>query len=251
MKGKLVSHTVRNMLIAAALFVFGLVLITSYLHGQSSQLERGNDFIRVLVAQKDIPAGTSAAAIESGGYVESTKVLRRDAAPHAIHDITDVKKLALSQNVYAGEQLSAYKFETQSALNPADQQKGTQRIIAVHVKPSGTAAQLIKPGDHVDIAVSYEQNQVTNTTIVARDVTVLQTPDSLASQGGASPTDTKEPLKANDDPTLWVLQASDATMQSILWGQAAANDDGLQFLLRGSTSATNTKLPTIATVDAN
>lgn len=236
------------MIIATALFIFGIILITSYLRGQNSKIERGNDYVKVYVAQKDIPAGTSATAIESGGFIRQDRVLRRDAAPRPIYNISDVSKLSLNQTVYAGEQLSAYKFGAQSSLMVADQLKGSLRVFSVHLKPSGTAGLSIKPGDHVDIQMSRNDNGVVTTQFVARDVAIMQTPDSMAAQlsQNSTPTTSPDSLKANGDPTLWMLMASDATSQAILWGQAAADGDGLQFQLRGSTTATDTKLPPLS-----
>ena len=251
---------VRNLLVAVGLFSVGLMLATSYLRGQSSRLERGNDYVRVLVASKDIPAGTAASQLQDGGYVETQRVLRRDASPQVLDSLKPVAKLSTSQNVYKGEQLSAFKFETQSGLNPTEQIKGNERLVSLHVKPTGTVANLIKPGDHVDVWASgkvHVQGKLAKrmmssigesgamasdnvvTWLAVRDAVVLQTPRSL--QGSDSNADPGAGTKNNDETMLWVLQVSDESAQQLLWSQANADDDGLIFALRPSDGAQETK----------
>lgn len=267
------NTTMRNLLIAVGLFLIGIMLVTSYISGQSAKLEKGNDYVRVLVAKKDIPAGTSASQLKSGGYLEEQKVLRRDATPQAIHDISTVKKLSTRQNVYPGQQLSAYQFETQSGLNPTEQIKGTERLVALHIAPSGTVATLIKPGDHIDVfgsgdpvylgpmerkaakKLGINQGLLTNvkpiiTWLAVRDAIVLQTPDSLA--GPTDPNAKKAPVKAKGDDELYVLQVSDEGAQSLLWTQANTDEDMVQFTLRPSDGAEESTLdPLVTTPDVN
>ncbi len=248
----------RNLLVAVGLFAVGLMLSTSFLRSQSARIERGNDFISVLVANKDIPAGTSATQLLSGGYVESQRVLRRDATPQALTTLDDVSKLSTSQNVYKGEQLSTFKFESRSGLNPTEQIKGNQRLISLHVRPTGTVGNLIRPGDHVDIWASgkisvqgkLEQRMLKSvgesgsiasdnftTWLAVRDAVVLQTPQSLqGSDGGGEP---GAGTKMDDEAMLWVVQVSDESAQQLLWSQANADEDGIMFALRPSDGAQN------------
>src|SRR5690349_17730923 len=56
----LMSYTLRNLLIAAVLGLLGILLTTSYIRSQRQQLEHGKQDVLVIVAKKDIPAGTKA-----------------------------------------------------------------------------------------------------------------------------------------------------------------------------------------------
>lgn len=261
----------RNLLVAVGLFAVGLMLSTSFLRSQSARIERGNDFISVLVARKDIPAGTSASQLEADGYVEPQRILRRDATPQALTTLDDVTKLATRQNVYKGEQLSTFKFETRSGLNPTEQIKGNQRLVSLHVRPTGTVGNLIKPGDHVDIWASgkvrvqgkLEQRMLKSagesgtiasdnftTWLAVRDAVVLQTPESL--QGSEGGNDQGSGTKMDDETMLWVVQVSDESAQHLLWSQANADEDGIMFALRPSDGAQNSDVtPTWQPPDVN
>jgi Flp pilus assembly protein CpaB len=255
------STRLRNILVSVALFVIGLMLVTSYLRSSTARMERGNSYVSVLVAAKDIPAGTAASQLEDGGYLETQRVLQRDATPQALTTITDVRKLSTSQNVYKGEQLSAFKFETSSGLNPTEQIKGTERWVSLHISPTGSVAQLVKPGDHVDIWASgkvkvagkmakqmlgdtgAEGAAISNdnfvTWLAVRDAVVVQTPKSLAGESGRDADEAG--TKFSDEPGIWVFQVSDTAAQQLLWSQANANEDGLILALRPSDGAEETR----------
>jgi len=247
------SYTVRNLAIAAALAFVGLVLATSYISGQRNKITAGQRMTTVLVAKKDIPAGTAASELEDSGYVESQKYKRDDVAPQVLHDLKGLSKLKTNSTVYAGEQLTAHKFETTSSLNPAAQIKGTERWVAVPIGPSGRISQYVHPGDHVDILASGDlkpaggnSEAVSTTWIVARNVLVVQTPESQLPDGSSS--STSGPPKPGSENALYVLQVSDAVAQNILWSNNTSstkvNDaGGLQFLLRPSDGDQETKLP--------
>ena len=242
------NYTLRNLMIAAVLGIVGIVLTTSYIKAQKAELSRGKQEVKVWVAKKDIPAGTQASALEDGGYLEEGEMLREDAPPQTVHNIKDVKKLSLNETIFAGEVLTAHKFETTSGLNPTEQIKGTERLISVPIPPSGAVAGLVKPGDHVDIIASAN-GQSAVTWVVARDVLVLQTPTSLLPKG--SEVDPVA-MKAGDDPQLYVFQISDKVVQDTLWSEASSGDSGLRMSIRPSDAAQDTKLRPQATFpDAN
>jgi Flp pilus assembly protein CpaB len=252
------SYTLRNLLIAAALGLLGILLTTSYIVNQKQRLERGKQDVLVIIAKKDIPAGTEASTLDDGGFIEESRVLREDVPPQAIGSIKDVKKLALYETVYKGEVLTAHKFEATSSLNPAEQIKGNERLLSVEVPPNGRVADFIKPGDKVDIVASGKYrivdvnpknkstDQVNCTFLVGRDVLVNQTPTSLAPKGGEKVP--AQALKAGDDPALYVIQASDETMQNILWAQSTAIESELMFMLRPGDGSQETKLPPLCTL---
>lgn len=238
------SSTIRNLGIAIALMLLGIWLTFSYIQGQKRSITRGTQEITVLVAKKDIPAGTKASTLEDGDYVEQAHIRRGDAPPQALYAVSDVAKLSSNTTIYRGEVLTIPKFERNSGLSPSDQIKGDQRWFSLAINPPASVTALVRPGDHVDFVASREVDQKVITWIVARDVLVTQTPSSMASD-----TDSEEgskPISATGDPLLYTFQASDHTAQDLMWAAAAANDKGLQMLLRPSNDSGETKLPQLS-----
>ena len=116
------NYTVRNLLVAAVLMLVGILAVTSFLRAERKDLEHGKQQIQVLVAAKDIPAGTSAKDLEKGGYLTTTDVLREDAPPNAIGKISslkvDKKWLISNDTVYKDEVLTTRSFDDQQGLAP-------------------------------------------------------------------------------------------------------------------------------------
>lgn len=247
------SHSIRNLVIAGVLFVSGLVLVSSYIAGTRARIEQDSDFVRVLVAAKDIPAGTDVKTLEQDGYVKLDKVMRRDAAPQAIHSLEQVARLSTRQDVFRGEQLTALRFEQQSGLGAADQIRGTQRMVSLAFNVPATVASRINPGDHVDIWASGDLRDRTNnerptTWVVARDAVVVQTPASLRTDAAGKQDAPPEEPKATGDPQIYLLQVSDRTVHDLMWSQHVADQHGLTLVLRPGDGAQNTRLSPRTTI---
>jgi Flp pilus assembly protein CpaB len=257
------SQTLRNLLIAAVLALVGIVLTTSYIRDQKRDLSRGKQEIVVLVAKKDIPAGTRADKLEEGGYLERKDFLREDRPPRSLSNIKDMDKSLTNQTIYSGEALSANQFGDKNTLNPADSIKGSERLVSVAITPSGTVSELIKPEDRVDIMASgtvklteaqqekmgFGEAEVNCTWVAARDVTVIQTPDSLAQEAaGEDAAAATAATSATDDAQLYVIKGSDKTVQSLLYSHAGSDDTKLVFNLRPSNGDTETALPPLCSL---
>lgn len=232
------SYTLRNLLIAVALGFVGIMLTTSYITKQRAELSRGQDEVKLLVATKDIPAGTKGSTLQDGGYVEFATVLREDAPPQPVSDVKDVAKLSLQDAVYEGEYLTGHKFDRESQLNPTEQIKGTDRMMSLPLNAPQQLAGMIKPGDHVDIWASDGKR----TWIAARDVVIIQTPESLAPQGEeAAPA---APAKATGEALLFILQVPDKVVHDLMFSYHAADGETkLWPALRPSEGDTESELP--------
>lgn len=240
------NYTVRNLLVAAALMLVGILAVTSFLRAERKQLEQGKQQVQVLVAAKDIPAGTSAKDLESGGYLTTTEVLREDAPANAIGKISSLKVdkqwLISNEDVYKGEILTTRAFDDQQGLAPTHAIKGNERLFAVPVKASSDAAGLIRPGDNVDIlaALKVDGSQSVVMTMVGRDVEVIETPQSLTPKGVEVEASAPD---AEGDTKLYVLKATDREWQNIQLANATSDNFGLLFSLRPSNGDTESNLP--------
>lgn len=241
------NTTARNAIFALALALFGIILTSSYVKSQKANIVKGTERVTVLIAKKDIPAGTKASALKDGGFLEERQVSRSDQAPSALGSLKGVEKLTLNSNMYEGEQLTARKFETTSNLNIADQIKGTERALTVPFSPTESLGGMVQPGDRVDLlaAVPFndpEDGRTIRQYVVARNVYILQTPQSLAKDsddGAAAPTG---PKKAKDDAELYTLKVSDKQAQNIMWAYNAAEDTKVWMIQRPSDGDQESRL---------
>jgi pilus assembly protein CpaB len=245
------NYTVRNLLVAAVLMLVGILAVTSFLRAERKDLEHGKQQIQVLVAAKDIPAGTSAKDLEKGGYLTTTDVLREDAPPNAIGKISslkvDKKWLISNDTVYKDEVLTTRSFDDQQGLAPTHAIKGNERLFAVPVQASSDAAGLIRQGDHVDIlaALKVDGSQSVAMTVVARDVEVIETPQSLTPKGIEIEQTAPD---AEGDTKLYVLKGTDREWQNIQLANATSDNFGLLFGLRPSNGDTESNLPPVVGV---
>lgn len=235
------NYTLRNLLVAALLMLIGIVAVISFIRGERQQLSHGKQEVTVYVATKDIPSGTPADELESGGFLDTKDVLREDAPPNAIGKLDTIEKLTSNDPIYAGDFITFTAFDKSAGLKPTAQIKGNERLFAVPIQATSDAAGLIRAGDHVDImaALTTGGDGGNVMTVVARDIEIIETPESLQPEGVE--TDPTTP-SANGDTKLYVLKGSDREWQNIQFANASSDGDGLLFGLRPSSGDTETKL---------
>lgn len=237
-EGMTMNYTVRNLLVAAMLMLLGVLAVTSFIRNERQQLSEGKQEVQVFVAAKDIPAGTSAAELETGGYLDSKNIVREYMPDGAIGKMSSIDKLVSNEVVYKGEVITTRAFDDSAGLAPTHQIKGNERLYAVPIPAANDAAGLIKPGDSVDISAGIKGI----TIVVARDVEIVETPDSLRPKGveGA-----EEAPSANGDTKLYVLKTNDREWMNIKFALANADSAGLMLALRPSNGATESKIAPI------
>ncbi|MCW2956896.1 MAG: putative flp pilus assembly protein CpaB [Thermoleophilia bacterium] len=238
--------TLRNLLVAAALMVMGVILVTSFIRGERRELSRGQDQIQVFIAKKDIPPGTAAKDLESGGYVDTKEMLRKDEPPEAIGSLKSLDGLVSNETVYKDEVISRIAFDRTAGLKPAAQIKGNERLFSLAIPAANDVASMVRPGNRVDIYGVFETQTSSGTinqmTVVARDIEVMSTPTSLTPD--EVETDPEAP-EAKGDAKLYVLRATDRQAANIAFGQSTADDFGLMMLLRPDNGDTATNIPPI------
>lgn len=241
------NYTVRNLLIAIVLMIVGIVLTTSWIRQERQEISRGNEEVKVLVATRDIPAGTPAKELEEGGFVEMQSVIREDTPPMPIGKVSTLEGLVSNETVYKGEMLTMRAFDKEAGLKPTASVKGNERIVSVAVFPFGDAAGAIRPGDHIDIMSCAKVDKLV-CDYAARDILVRETPESLVPDTGdeAAPA-TPDP---DGDRRLYQLQLTDREAMQVLFAQSAADGRGLQFLLRPSHGDTETPSKPVTSPDA-
>jgi Flp pilus assembly protein CpaB len=230
------NYTLRNLVVAALLMLLGIVAVISFIRGERQDLSRGKQEVQVYVAAKDIPAGTPADELESGGFLDTKDVLREDAPPNAIGKLATIDKLTSNDPIYRGDYVTYTAFDKTAGLKPTAQIKGNERLFAIPVPSSSDAAGLIRTGDHVDISASLNSGF---TWMAARDIEIIETPASLTPEGVEFDQGAPE---ADGDTKLYVIKATDREMANIKFALASADDYGLMLSLRPASGDAETKI---------
>src|SRR6266511_3566855 len=211
------NYRVKNIGIAVALAALAAILTSVYVVNYKRHVQHGEDSVTVLVAARDIPAGTIGADIIDQKMLQKETVPRKAVVAGAISSPDQLSQYIATQDVYEGEQ-RAYELEGD---------------------PHQVLAGTLKEGDHVDIVGTWEsppRSSILISRVVVRDLLVLKAPDPSAA-GSA--------VTSSQDNAYVQLRATDAQTQKIIWIQknSVSNGDGWHLDLRppnGSLDSSNT-----------
>lgn len=212
------TYRVKNITIAVALALVAALLTMFYVTNYQRDVRKDETNVPVWVAARDIPVGTSGAAIESKGMLERSDIVRRNVVPGAISDPDQVAELVSTQPIYAGEQVSTRRFATPSQRGIKSQLTGVQRAIAVPGDEHQLLAGTLKAGDKIDVVASWtfpEGGQQHFTRIILRDIEVLKAPAGV----GAS----EKLSQSRDAGFAATLAVTDTQVQKLYWAMKNAD----------------------------
>jgi pilus assembly protein CpaB len=208
------TYQIRNIGIAVALALVAALLTTFYVTNYKRSVQANETNVPVLVAARDIPAGTAGADVVGSDVLETRKVPKRTIVQGAISEPSQIKNLVATDTVYAGEQVSARRFRPLQEGGVRTQLKGNVRAISV----PGTADQLLagtlREGDRVDVVGSWkypnDSSQVYVSRVILRDIRVLDPPAGVAKS-------TKLANGPNGATGSVMLAVTDAQSKKLFW----------------------------------
>jgi Flp pilus assembly protein CpaB len=211
------SYRVRNTAIAGALALVAFLLVLAYVRNVRNDTAQGNSLVRVLVAARDIVAGTPG----NDAALSPQEVPRRAVVPGAITNQHQVAGLVAADQIYAGEQVTTLRFVPASEQGIVGQLKGTQRALQVPGDQNQLLAGTLKADDRVDIVVSMKYTvrdpsssagadiNRTASRIILRDIQVLQAP--------ATPSTSSSALNNNAAAYSAILAVTDSQAQKLFY----------------------------------
>jgi Flp pilus assembly protein CpaB len=225
-------HRFWNVAIALGLGLLAITLTTVYVTNYKHHVQHGQSNVTVLVAAKDIPAGTSGADVISKHLLGSASVTRRAVVPGAISSAAQVKDLVVTQTVFAGEQVTTRRFGTHAQQGIRSQLEGTERAFQLPGDSNQLLAGTLRAGDRVDLVANLKYkfvnfrsgNTSTNTDdlvasrVVLRNLLVLRAPNGGGSTSKITPSDSSSSavLKVTDSQAqklFFVLKNGDWSLQ--------------------------------------
>jgi Flp pilus assembly protein CpaB len=212
------TYRARNTAIAGALAALAVLLTMAYVRNVRSDAQQGSSLVKVMVAVRDIVAGTPG----SEASLQPREVPRKSVVPGAVSNKAAVTGLVATDQIYAGEQITTNRFAPLAEQGIVGELKGNQRAIQVPGDQEQLLAGTLRTDDRVDVVgnIKYRQGDIQRATsrVVLRDIRVLQAPDepssdsSLASGNG----DFSAILALTDSQAqklFWVMQNGDWSLQ--------------------------------------
>lgn len=187
------TYRVRNIGIAVALAAVAALLTSFYVTNYKRHVQRGEEHVTVLVASRDIPAGTPGSDVAH--MLRTETVLRRNVVPGAISKPEQVDRYVATQKTYAGEQVTMERFGNVAETGARADLTGTMRAFQIQGDENQTLAGTLKDGDHIDVvaAIKYKwtdfhphtvgsssSDTLSASRVVLRDIKVLKAPSGPA-----------------------------------------------------------------------
>jgi Flp pilus assembly protein CpaB len=197
-------------MLPVALAVLAVVLIGIYMVSYRNSVTNGAELVKVLVAARDIPAGTKGTAVASGGYLKTQTVPRRAVVPGSIVSGKPLTSLVSSDPIYKGEQITLRQFGPIAQAGIFAKFSGKQRAVALLGEPTQLLSGTLSDGDHVDVVATaqYTSRGLARSTsrVVLRNLLVLEAAEKVDVSSGEK---TSATLVMNDRQTqtmAWAMK---------------------------------------------
>jgi len=186
-------------------------LTSVYVVNYKRHVQHGEGKVTVLVAARDIPAGTSGADVIDKKMLKEQTVPRKSRIPGAISSPDLLSQYVATQDIYEGEQVSTRRFAPPQEQGIRAQIKGTQRAYELAGDPHQLLAGTIKAGDHVDVVGTWNDPETTThhvSRVIIRNALVLGAPAEAGGPGAVTSGQDKQSVQ---------LRLTDAQTQKLEW----------------------------------
>jgi Flp pilus assembly protein CpaB len=203
----------RSLLVPVALAVLAAVLIGAYIVSYRNSINEGAGLVKVLVATRDIPAGTAGSTVASGGYLKSESVPRRAVVPGSVVSGAPLTSLVATDPIHKGEQITLRQFGPLTQAGIFAKFSGRERAIAVTGEPTQLLAGTVSDGDRVDVVadVQYTSRGISRASsrVILQNLLVLEAPDGKDSGTSGEKASTTLVMTDRQAQTMsWALQNS-------------------------------------------
>ena len=204
----------RNLALPLGLAALAAVLIGIYVVSYRNSVTHGATLVKVIVATRDIPAGTDGSTIDGGGYLKSQMVPRRAVVPGSITTATPLTSKVTSDRVYKGQQITLRQFVPITQGGVFAKFSGNERLMIVPGDANQLLAGTLEDGDRVDVVVTakYHFGDLARATsrIALRNLLVAEAPDDApktSSVGGPPTVSAKVIMTDQQSQTMsWVMK---------------------------------------------
>lgn len=208
------NYRAKNIGIAVALAALAAILTSAYVVNYKRHVQNGEGKVTVLVAARDIPAGTSGADVVDQKMLKEQTVPRKAVVAGAISSPDQLAQYVATSDVFQGEQVSTRRFAPPTEQGIRSQIKGTQRAYQLAGDSNQLLAGTLKEGDHVDVVGNWtvkvpggngEDHHVSR--VILRNILVMRAPT-----GSGSST-----VTTGDKSQDVQLRVTDVQTQKLFW----------------------------------
>jgi Flp pilus assembly protein CpaB len=228
----------RNLALPLGLAALAAILIGIYVVSYRNSVTHGANLVKVVVATRDIPAGTDGATIAGGGYLKSQTVVKRSVVPGAVTSATPLTAKVTATEIYKGQQITLRQFVPMTQGGIFAKFSANQRLVIVPGDQNQLLAGTLADGDRVDVVVTakYHFGDLARATsrVALRNLLVLEAPDGAPKTAsvGTAPTVAAKVIM------------TDREAQTMAW----AMKQGTWFFVLRPTNKPSNSSPTVETL---
>src|SRR6478752_615225 len=225
------TYRLRNTAVAIGLALVAALLTTFYVANYKRHVRQSESTVKVYVAKRDIPQGTSGAEMIKRHLMVTSDVTARTVVPGYVSSPDQVASLLTTQTIFAGEQVTLRRFASHAQQGIRSQLHGPLRALSLPGTNDQLLAGILKDGDHVDVMANLKTGGCATcfaVRVVARNLLVLHAPSTGP-----------DPSKVGTGNSSVVLAVSDRREgQKVFF--AVQNAAGWTLQLRPVANATDT-----------
>ena len=229
------NYRAKNIGIAVALAALAAILTSAYVVNYKRHVQNGEGKVTVLVAARDIPAGTSGADVVDQKMLKEQTVPRKAVVAGAISSPDQLSQYVAAQDVFEGEQVSTRRFTPPTEQGVRAQIKGTQRAYQLPGDANQLLAGTVQAGDHVDVVGTWENKEGIVSRVILRNLLVLRAPTGTSAAATVTSSGTgSESVQ---------LRVTDVQSNKLIWIQKNGVSDGEAYylLLRPPTNSQDSR----------
>jgi Flp pilus assembly protein CpaB len=177
------TYRVRNIVVAVVLAALAGALTLVYVVNYKRHVQHGENKVNVLVAARDIPAGTTGSEVVEQHMLKTEAVARRTLVPGWVGDADQLQKQVATQQIYEGEQVTVRRFAPPREQGVRSLIRATERAIEVNGDPHQLLVGTLKAGDYVDVIGNWTFPDGSShhvTRVVLRNILVLRATDTTS-----------------------------------------------------------------------
>jgi Flp pilus assembly protein CpaB len=175
------TYRLRNIAVAVGLALVAALLTTFYVANYKRHVRQSESTVKVYVAKRDVPQGTSGAELIKRHLMVTSDVTERTVVPGYVSNPEQVASLLTTQTIFAGEQITLRRFASHAQQGIRSQLHGTLRAVSLPGTTDQLLAGTLKDGDHVDVLANLKTGSCATcfaVRVIARNLLVLQAPNT-------------------------------------------------------------------------
>jgi Flp pilus assembly protein CpaB len=205
------TYRVRNIVVAVVLAALAGALTLVYVVNYKRHVQHGENKVNVLVAARDIPAGTTGSEVVEQHMLKTEAVPRRTLVPGWVGKPDQLRNQVATAQVYEGEQVTVRRFAPPREQGIRSHLRGTERGIQIGGDANQLLAGTLKEGDYVDVVGSWETSSKASVSrVILRNLLVLKAPDAVSATAKLGPSqDAFAQLRVTDvqsQKLKWIME---------------------------------------------